>query len=330
MIAALLLLAAAAAGAPRPSELKTFRDWTAGCDNGRACQAVALMPEGEYEGATMTVQRGAGAAAPAEVWISAGDKKPSALAVDGRRFALRAQGGSADVYRPVDSAALLEALRGAKEAALVDSGGARLAPISPSGAAAAFLYMDEKQGRIGTVTALARRGPAPAASVPAAPPLPVVAAAPASAKPARRPTAAQVKAARGDNVCDDPKQEQAPESYRLDSRYTLVLVPVFCGSGAYNFRFAALLLDDGGRGVPAPFEQPAGTKADPGEMIYNADWDPKARRLGTYFKGRGLGDCGTTQIYAWDGTRFRLVEQAEMGECRGSIDYITTWRAEVR
>ena len=27
---------------------------------------------------------------------------------------------------------------------------------------------------------------------------------------------------------------------------------------------------------------------------------------------------------------FRLVEQSEMGECRGSTDYITTWRALVR
>ena len=26
---------------------------------------------------------------------------------------------------------------------------------------------------------------------------------------------------------------------------------------------------------------------------------------------------------------FRLVQQEEMSECRGSLDYITTWRAQV-
>ena len=45
--------------------------------------------------------------------------------------------------------------------------------------------------------------------------------------------------------------------------------------------------------------------------------------------GRGVGDCGVHQDYVWDGTRFRLVQQEEMSECRGSLDYITTWRAQV-
>jgi hypothetical protein len=32
----------------------------------------------------------------------------------------------------------------------------------------------------------------------------------------------------------------------------------------------------------------------------------------------------------WDGARFRLVHLEEMPECRGAIDYLTTWRAQVR
>ena len=46
-------------------------------------------------------------------------------------------------------------------------------------------------------------------------------------------------------------------------------------------------------------------------------------------KGRGLGDCGSGQDYVWDGKRFRLVQQTDLGECRGMLDYITTWRAQV-
>jgi hypothetical protein len=65
-------------------------------------------------------------------------------------------------------------------------------------------------------------------------------------------------------------------------------------------------------------------------VLINSEWDSKRRLLTSFSKGRGLGDCGLGQDFAWDGTRFRLVRQIEMGECRGSLDYITTWRADVR
>jgi hypothetical protein len=46
-------------------------------------------------------------------------------------------------------------------------------------------------------------------------------------------------------------------------------------------------------------------------------------------KGRGIGDCGGSQHYVWDGTEFRLVAVEEMGECRGVVDFISVWRARV-
>ena len=51
--------------------------------------------------------------------------------------------------------------------------------------------------------------------------------------------------------------------------------------------------------------------------------------MSEYVKARGLGDCGGSSDFVWDGARFRLVEATGMGECRGSIDWITTWRAKV-
>jgi hypothetical protein len=51
--------------------------------------------------------------------------------------------------------------------------------------------------------------------------------------------------------------------------------------------------------------------------------------LTSYAKGRGLGDCGVSQRFAWDGTRLRLIEQAEMSECRGNPNFIRTWTARV-
>jgi hypothetical protein len=64
-------------------------------------------------------------------------------------------------------------------------------------------------------------------------------------------------------------------------------------------------------------------------MLVNADWDKANGLLTSFSKGRGIGDCGVGSNFAWDGARFRLVEQEEMGECRGSTDYISTWRARV-
>jgi hypothetical protein len=61
--------------------------------------------------------------------------------------------------------------------------------------------------------------------------------------------------------------------------------------------------------------------------LTNGGWDPKTRLLGSYEKGRGLGDCGSAESYAWDGRRFRLIEATTMGECRGSHDWITVWTA---
>ena len=57
--------------------------------------------------------------------------------------------------------------------------GASTQDVSLHGAAAALLWIDEKQGRLDTPTALIRRGSRPAALVPIAPPLPTVTPAPA-------------------------------------------------------------------------------------------------------------------------------------------------------
>jgi hypothetical protein len=74
---------------------------------------------------------------------------------------------------------------------------------------------------------------------------------------------------------------------------------------------------------------PTSGEGDDPPMLVNAGWDTKQGLLTSFAKGRGLGDCGVGDDYAWDGSRFRLVRQIAMGECRGSTDYITTWRAVV-
>jgi Protein of unknown function (DUF1176) len=138
-----------------------------------------------------------------------------------------------------------------------------------------------------------------------------------------------VAAALRKKACDsgDPDTGWTAETYRLDAAHTLGIVPDHCDSGAYNAASLLYVGSDTGAWQPAVFDTDRPREDQDSPVQYNVDWNAKAGLLEMFMKGRGLGDCGTRQRYAWDGTRFRLIFQAEMGECRGSIDWIPTWQA---
>ncbi|MFZ4745506.1 MAG: DUF1176 domain-containing protein [Sphingomonas sp.] len=325
----ILLALAVAAAAPQPGALKTFRDWIVGCDNGRACQAVALVPESE-DGESylmLVIERGPEAQAKAELrWtVTDGPPKRATLKVDGKSVAQVA--GSVIEISP----ALAAALAAGGRAQVTTAPGGKVGEASLGGLAAAMRYIDDKQKRVGTDTALVAKGAGRVVPVP--PPLPVVTTTPAPSTPPARFRPADIKKYNGDDGCGVPADSFKPETYRLDAAHTLVMVPSICGNGAYNYFTTALIIPNSGTPVAvAKFDAPS-SMGEPGNTdpsLVNASYDAKTRRLSTYAKGRGLGDCGVTQQFAWDASRFRLVEQSEMGECRGSVDYIRTWRAKVR
>lgn len=312
-----LMLFAAALAAPQPGPLKTFGDWTVGCDNGLACQAVALVPESADRDSylLMVLTRGARGETirigfPLLDHVKAG--KAYAVTVDGKPIARAIAYGkppenAADAVLDLDAKALAT-LRNGRRAAL---SGTKVS-ASLTGLAAALRYMDAQQAR-------------------ATPALPVVTLPPASRRAPKTLPAAKALAALPSEArtCDDPTNDLKPEASRLDAKHSLVLIAHPCGNGAYNLFSTALIVDEAGRAIPARFDAVPSMGAEVGGALVNADWDARTRRLGVFARGRGVGDCGVTQSYAWDGTRFRLAEQMEMGECRGSTDYITTWRARV-
>lgn len=328
-----LLFIAAAATAPMPGELKTFSDWTVGCDNGRACQANALQGEEDYEALTMVVSRGSEPNAPVEIGINSDQLRPAALAADGKRIAVRLVRGEGQTRIVSDDApAFIAAIRPASRLALLDAGGREIGHVLLSGANAALLYMDDRQRRVGTVTALVRPGPKPASTVPPPPALPIIASPPVPKLAPRKLTAADLARILKPLECEASREpgDFTPVHARLDAKTTLALVPHPCGNGAYNYFAFAMLVDQAGKVRDAAFDAPGGMGPDTDNTLVNADWDAQRRLLTTYSKGRGLGDCGSIQEFAWDGARFRLVKLEQMGECRGSVDYITTWRAARR
>lgn len=312
-----------------PGEVRTFRDWVVGCDNRLACTAVALGLDGaEFPTLRIVVMRSGGGALP-RVIVDSNDgvTAPAAITIDGKPVA---KGGRIDdegvVFTGEEAGRLIDALATGKAGQIV--AGKTEDALALTGAAAALRYMDERQRLSGTTAALVARGKdRPTASPPA---LPVIARI-ALAGRAARASAAQLTAMRRAADCQIEFLDEAqtrPEAHALGGGATLILLP--CGAGAYNFMSAVFVIGGDGTLRPATFDAPTGFDPEPGEVpqLVNAGFGEG--RLSSYAKGRGIGDCGVSQSFVWDGARFRLVEQSEMTECRGSTRLVTTWRAEVR
>lgn len=335
-----LFLAALAlqAAAPRPGELQTFQDWAVGCDNGRACQTTSLAPEGAEAWQTLSLRRDAeGRAEPVLSFYGMNDEDlcGAAFVVDGVRLATRLiRSATCTTVHPADVPTLLEALRAGRELRLIGANGTDLGGVSLAGLSAALLYIDETQDRLDTEAALIRRGARPASAVPAPPALPEVRLPPAASGSMVEIDAARIAALRREANCtmDEVGGPDEVAQWALETGKSLVLLA--CGSGAYNVTWIAYIATRGPGGrialTLAGFDRPIGMGEEgSAPELTNAQWIPGERLLRERPLGRGLGDCGARSAYAWDGARFRLVEQAEMGECRGALDYITTWRARV-
>jgi hypothetical protein len=321
-----LLIAAAAA--VHTAELKTFKDWIVGCDNGLLCQTSAMMPETDTS-ITVTVRRGPEPGAAPEVWLRGVDVDIADVTADGRKLGLHLTKNADDAFvvAPPDALRFLDTLRLANKVEGLDSNGKPVGGILVNGATAALLYIDDKQHRLGTRGALVRRGDKPDSSIPAPPPLPIRTAVAASSRPPPTLSPDFVMKVRKDNDCPDEKDPNLVNVDRVDSSHSFATITLICQSGAYNYISANYVIADGGVPRPAKFDDD-NSKEDR-DLHYNLYWDAKTHRLDAGMKGRGIGDCGGMQHYVWDGSELRLVAVEEMTECRGVIDFISVWRAKV-
>lgn len=324
------------------SETREFKDWIATCGNDGTCWAFGFAPD--YGAGWVRIALAPGPDAKPDVtfgyWpegeLNGAD--PISLTIDGRSFTA-ALADTTDAEVPIGvfrtgAGAVVDAMANGRSMAI---SGASTQAVSLNGAAAAMLWVDEKQGRLNTPTALIRRGELPASNVPVAPTLPRVTAAPAadqagfgtesSVVPAALRARPEVKACLADSV---PAVSNMVMSARLDARTELWAVP--CGSGAYNVSHNWYVTGPGGRDPrPAPLPGTAGPGADPvrpDNVTVNGDYDPQSRTLSAFAKARGIGDCGTHQTWVWTGDRFALTMESTMGNCAGvpSDFWPVAWR----
>jgi len=321
----------AAAPAAMASESAAFRDWIAVCDNGNACFAYGPGREG-FGWIRVAMEPGPNAQpeVAAGYWPEEAEStRAFALIIDGTAYPMTLAKNE-PVAAEVPAARALEVVR-----ALASGGTARIGAdhdLSLSGAAAALLWIDERQGRVNTVTALRRPGDRPASSVRAAPPLPEVAPAPAASQsgfgdqnqqlPPALEAVPAVAACRGET--GDHWVAKEVMSARLDANTELWAVP--CFAGAYNVGHDWYVTGPAGRDArPARL----GSSADePAAGTINGGYSPETRTITAFSKGRGIGDCGTASTWTWTGREFVLTHESEMRECWGvPADYWpTTWR----
>ena len=329
IVTAMLLAASPTVSSVTPGALKTFGDWAVGCDNVHRCTLASLAPEtAAGPGYTLEIVRAAGPAGGFELALgNAGNgPPPAALRVGTARFALTGALAGTNANR------IVAALANARTVTLLGRTGKPLGTVSLAGLSAALRYADAVQHRVDTVTATVAKGRNPASMVPAAPPVRVVHAPALTGIPARL-SKGQIAAMKRTARCEPPPSpdvDWSPVVSSVGGDTSLAVLP--CSAGAYNV-VGALFVIRGNRVTPAQTDAPAGfeaTGADPETRVpsvVNGAFENGV--LTSYAKGRGLGDCGVSQRFAWDGTRLRLIEQTEMSECRGNPNFIRTWTARV-
>jgi hypothetical protein len=333
------LLAAAALPHAAIGEQRNFGDWAVGCDNGLACEALSLDPEDDFGNATasLTVRRGAGvdgyySAAIRMFEEAVGDTVT--LHIDGAEVATATASPGTELHHfPSEIVPrLVWRIANGSRAEIFDAEGGTLGQISLSGSYAALLFIEDRQRRAGTVTASVAVGDEPESRVPPAPALPVIVAMPVPGSeegPAEPLSEEAARAIRDEQQCyEDENNPRRNDAYRISHDTELILVS--CGGGAYNFSDFAFVRQ-GGELRPARFDAPTGWGEETvPPVLVNAWWTAEDGTLSTYAKGRGIGDCGTAQRFVWDGSAFRLIEQRTMNSCRGSLHWITVYRANVR
>jgi Protein of unknown function (DUF1176) len=320
--------------APSVPVERSFTDWVVGCDNTRSCVALGLAPEDSTQSAFIQVVRQAGPGAPPEVRLALYDDlsaqgTPMSITVDGAAvpgFAVRTPPRSEDdgysvvELAPSEGRRFLDVLRRARRLNLAVAGGEG-GEVSLDGATAALLFIDDVQGRVGTVTALARPGRRPESAVPGAAAPPVVRAvhAPDGAD-ADQNIAGLVR--EHVRACDAPEPGWSDFDDVLPLGQDRVLVSLLCTRAAYNQDFVYFIVDGGSPGDARAvrFPVPPGSEDDQAretEVLTNARFDPQSGQLGFFAKGRGIADCGSSGLYGWTGDGFALLSYRAMRVCRG-------------
>jgi len=322
---------------PKLGSLKNYKDWVVGCDNIKACSAVLLKPEtNTTDGPNITITKAVGDKPflHIDIYNLRNPKAGYNIMIDGADIAvtgilledetLRITGKDADL--------LAQAMARGYEMQL-QSFDIEKFTVSLAGTMAAMLYIDEQQETYNTDTALVAKGSNIYIASVIQPKINVQ----KIGKLYEIPSVEDIVMLSQTSGCDQAQfgvSEDRAFSLGKQGDTSLALVIISCGSGAYNFSSAPYIgrLDnDKWVFEPARFDYDSAviTSEVGAPVLINVNWDKNTQILSSIHKGRGLGDCGGSADYVWNGNMFRLVMATSMDPCRGAWDWIRLWQAQV-
>ncbi len=341
-----ILIGAALTAAPFSSALagafKSFGKWEASCTNGRNCE-LRFFDTDNKAGANAFVLRDIGPATPAALAIGLPGDVFGEDAND-LTIAISIDGGVEQSFGPdkltydenvsawrlagdIATDGLIEALRKGKTIAVNAHAGGQTAKatIPLDGMAASLLFLDDTQNRVGHTDALVSKGDKPPS------PLPPVTDIRAFAD---IPSAIRSNFTNEDATCGGVDEDMLSALGGFTRRYgkTEALYVIPCGApGAYNVPFVAYYqLETMLEQVQFPVMAKQGPSVSP--TSYNLDYDEKNDTMTSFFKGRGLGDCGS--FYKWKiseggaGRALVLLKQNDKDDCDGKYgDGPESWPA---
>ncbi|MGC6387649.1 DUF1176 domain-containing protein [Ewingella sp. S1.OA.A_B6] len=340
------LLAVNAEAAPLQA---IYNDWQVSCDNLNHC---ATRNSQDGQDLVLNITREAGAEGHSSVKIeyqrngdepSIGQPIVNRLQLDGKTlmFNHREWDVSKRQLSTTNRLVINEFINVIREGKVIQLGGKSVPAqtshpaISLKGLKAALLAIDAQQGRVGTKSAWVSRGAKLPGTVPAAPEAPVK---PSFSEPhplsdSEISGITQSAAATIDNNdCSLEPSEREVHLYALSNDKALMTVN--CDIGAYNLFVLGFTVS---RQTPYKTEDLAlnmpfklGDDEQAPELI-NADFDQKTGELSTFDKGRGIGDCGVSSRWIYDGRQFQLTSFASEPVCDGyntSGEWPVLWRTQ--
>lgn len=337
----------AAAGTPDPFGVPLVAgDWIAGCDNHGDCRLFTLpvskdrSAEDEETIAEIAIERAYAVNQPLRVEIllsslPAGGAESLTLRFDGKAAPFRLRWNkNVGTLATQDELRFVRRLRTARLVEIVE-GKKVIGRASVAGLPPLLAYVDKQQYRIGTVGAFNVPGTKPVDyfSVPPLIPQPAIKIPPPSSQSPVKLTPAKLAEILKTDVClkyQEPGDTVPPEAeyVRLDKDNTLALVGSYCGG--YNPTLRLYVIDNDGNARLAQFgPNPLLSPDDPENYLPGAWWNDKDHQLSAFGRARGFGDCGQQASFVWNGEKFVTVEFSSMPECRGSFNYVVTYKREV-
>lgn len=306
-------------------------DWQLVCDNTRTCRAAGYQADEDSLSlsALLTRKAGPGEKVSGELRLGELDSPPIEnlpktislqLDISGKPFgkvAVDSNGDSALHAELSDSQteALVKSL--AKSSHITFSADGRVWHLSDKGAAAVLLKMDEFQGRINTQTALIKKGTQSDAKVLPALPVPVVSKAKVDSASGAKQVLSESErnalqktllASIKDDDCSipaeqgNPSEQSEPELSVARLNGKKLLVSLLCWRGAYNEGFGYWVVNQ---------SKPYGPV-----LVTTSGTDYSDGLISSFQKGRGIGDCISTEQWVWDGKVFVQTASATTGLCK--------------